>query len=191
MEEFGLRVVGGEKRGLKLREMPKDATCRPTLDRVKVAMFDIVRFELSGKALDLFSGTGQIGIEAISNGCEKAVFCDKDPVSLRITRENIKKAGFEDRAEILDCDYKHFLRHRAKKDEFKVIFLDPPYETPLLEKSLAYISDAECLTEDGVIVAETLREKEMPEEVGNLIKTKSYAYGQVALHIYRRKEENI
>ena len=72
-----------------------------------------------------------------------------------------------------------------------MIFLDPPYETPLLEKSLAYISDAECLTEDGVIVAETLREKEMPEEVGNLIKTKSYAYGQVALHIYRRKEENI
>ena len=117
MEGHGLRVVGGEKRGLKLREMPKDATCRPTLDRVKVAMFDIVRFELSGKALDLFSGTGQIGIEAISNGCEKAVFCDKDPVSLRITRENIKKAGFESRAEVLDCDYKNFLRHRAKKGE--------------------------------------------------------------------------
>lgn len=191
MEGRGLRVVGGEKRGLKLREMPKDATCRPTLDRVKVAMFDIVRFELSGKALDLFSGTGQIGIEAISNGCEKAVFCDKDPVSLRITRENIKKAGFESRADVLDCDYKHFLRHRAKKGEFKIIFLDPPYETQLLEKSLIYISDADCLTEDGVVVAETLWEREMPDEAGSLVKTKSYAYGQVALHIYRRKEENI
>ncbi len=191
MEGRGLRVVGGEKRGLKLREMPKDATCRPTLDRVKVAMFDIVRFELSGKALDLFSGTGQIGIEAISNGCEKAVFCDKDPVSLRITRENIKKAGFESRAEVLDCDYKNFLRHRAKKGEFKIIFLDPPYETQLLEKSLIYISDADCLTKDGVVVAETLREREMPDEAGSLVKTKSYAYGQVALHIYRRKEENI
>lgn len=191
MEGRGLRVVGGEKRGLKLREMPKDATCRPTLDRVKVAMFDIVRFELSGKALDLFSGTGQIGIEAISNGCEKAVFCDKDPVSLRITRENIKKAGFESRSEVLDCDYKNFLRHRAKKGEFKIIFLDPPYETQLLEKSLIYISDADCLTKDGVVVAETLREREMPDEAGSLVKTKSYAYGQVALHIYRRKEENI
>lgn len=186
-----MRIVGGEKRGLKLKEIPKDAVCRPTLDRVKVAMFDIIRFDLKGKALDLFSGTGQLGIEAISNGCEKCVFCDKDPVSLRLTRENVKKSGFEDRATVLECDYKRFLRHRATSGEFNVIFLDPPYESLLAEKALGYISDADCLAPDGVIVAETLKEKILPEEVGRLEKVKTYAYGQVSLHIYHRKEENI
>lgn len=186
-----MRIVSGEKRGLKLKDIPKEATCRPTLDRVKEAMFDIIRFDISGKVLDLFSGTGQLGIEAVSNGCDFAVFCDKDPNSLRLTKDNIKRAGFENRTLVLDCDYKNFLRKRAKKDEFKIIFLDPPYETPLIEKSLKYISDADCLSDDGIIVAETLRTLTQPDEVGSLIKTKSYCYGQVALHIYKKKEENI
>ena len=183
-----MRIVSGEKRGLKLKEIPADAACRPTLDRVKEAMFDIVRFSLSGKALYLFSGTGQLGIEALSNGCDSAVFCDNNIDSLRFTRENVKKAGFEDRAEILDCDYKNFLKHRAKKDEFGIIFLDPPYRTPLAEKSLRYISEAECLKDGGVIVLETLKEMSMPSEVGDLICKKSYSYGQVALHIYVKRE---
>lgn len=186
-----MRIISGEKRGLKLREVPSDAVCRPTLDRVKEAVFDIIRFNLSGKVLDLFSGTGQLGIEALSNGCDFAVFCDKDKESLKITRDNIKRAGFENRSEVLDCDYKKFLRHRTKKGEFKIIFLDPPYETPLAEKSLQYISDSDCLLSDGIVVVETLKTLEKPSEVGNLIKQKSYYYGRVALHIYKKKEENI
>ncbi len=186
-----MRIISGEKRGLKLKEVPSEALFRPTLDRVKESMFDIIRFSLEGKALDLFSGTGQLGIEALSNGCEQVVFCDKDPEALKLTRENVKKAGYESRAEILDCDYKHFLKKRAKKAEFNVIFLDPPYESPLIEKSLGYISESDCLAADGTVLVETLKTKLLPDESGNLVKSKSYYYGQVALHVYKKREEKL
>ena len=182
-----MRVIAGKHRGRVLKEF-KGREIRPTSDRAKEALFNILQFDIAGCAfLDLYSGTGGIGIEAISRGAEKVVFVDNSEESIKLLKENLKY--LKEEAEVVRSDAAAYIA--CSRTKFDFIFLDPPYETPLLEKSLAYISDAECLTKDGVIVAETLREKEMPEEVGNLIKTKSYAYGQVALHIYRRKEENI
>ena len=182
-----MRVVSGEKRGLKLHEIPPEVSCRPTTDRVKESIFNIIRFHLQGNALDLFGGTGQLAIESVSNGCEKAVICDHSPASLKLIRRNVKKAGYEDRITVFDCDYKKFLRHRAQKNEFSLIFVDPPYHTPLAEKSLCYIEESGCLSPDGVIVVETAADENLKERYGVFTLRKKYCYGQIAVRIYEYK----
>lgn len=182
-----MRVVSGEKRGLKLCEIPPDVTCRPTTDRVKEAIFNIIRFEIHGNALDLFGGTGQMAIEAISNGCTGAVVCDRSPASLALIRKNVKKAGYSDKITVLDCDYKDFLRHRAKPNGFSLIFVDPPYHTPLAEKALTYISDAGCLTDDGLVVLESASDEPFAERIGVLCLRKMYRYGQICIRIYEKR----
>ncbi len=186
-----MRVVSGEKRGLKLHEVPSTVTCRPTADKVKEAMFDIIRFRLRGRVLDLFGGTGQLGIEALSNGCESVVICDNNADSIGLITRNVAKAKFEDRAKVLHIDYKRFLRHQAKKHEFNVIFLDPPYAGELLEKSMKYIDEGEILAPDGIVVAESAAETEVPETFGNLKLEKRYKYGTVAVRIYSYEKEDV
>lgn len=184
-----MRVVSGERRGLKLCEVPACVTCRPTADKVKEAMFDIIRFRLKGKVLDLFGGTGQLGIEALSNGCEKAIICDNNADSIGLINRNVLKAGFGERAKVLHMDYKRFLKHEAKKQEFNVIFLDPPYAGELLEKSMKYIDECELLAPDGIIVAESAADTDIPDIFGSLKMEKRYKYGTVAVRIYSYKKE--
>lgn len=185
-----MRIVSGEKRGLKLNDVPPTVTCRPTIDRVKEAIFDIIRFELEGKVLDLFSGTGQLGLEALSNGCEEAVFCDNNEHSIDLIKRNVKKAGYENRSKVLNCDYKHFLKHVAKPKEFKIILLDPPFGSILADKSLNYISQQDCLADDGIIVLECDKTENHDERIGNLKLRKKYTYGKVAVLIYIKEETN-
>lgn len=185
-----MRVVSGEKRGLKLCEVPLDAPCRPTTDKVKEAMFDIIRYRLEGKALDLFSGTGQLGIEAVSNGCTEAVLCDNSQESLDIIKKNVKRAGYEDRTRILLTDYRRFIKTGAKKEEFSVIFLDPPYASGLMAKALTAIDEFGILAPKGVILAETSAETFLPETVGSLILEKRYRYGTIAVHLYSYGRED-
>ena len=90
-----MRVISGSKRGLKLFTPAEDEEIRPTLERVKESIFNLIQFDLEGKVLDLFAGTGQMGIESISRGVELAVFCDNQKESLDLVRKNIKRAGFE------------------------------------------------------------------------------------------------
>ena len=186
-----MRVVSGEKRGLKLCDVPPAVTCRPTADRVKEAMFDIVRFRLQGRVLDLFGGTGQLGIEAISNGCESAVICDNNADSIALINRNVTKAGFNDRITVLHTDYKRFIKNNAKRGEFDVIFLDPPYNCELLEKAMNYIDEYGILAEGGIIIAESAMETVLPETFGGLKMEKSYRYGTVAVRIYSYPKEEI
>ncbi len=184
-----MRVVSGEKRGLKLCDVPPSVTCRPTADRVKEAMFDIVRFRLGGRVLDLFGGTGQLGIEAISNGCETAVICDNNADSISLISRNVAKAGFTDRISVLHTDYKRFIKNNAGKGEFNVIFLDPPYNCELLEKAMNYIDEYGILADDGIIIAESAVETAIPDTFGSLKLEKSYRYGTVAVRIYSYPKE--
>lgn len=179
-----MRIVGGEKRGLKLNELYKENTCRPTIDRVKEAIFDIIQFDIEGDALDLCAGTGQIGLEALSRGCEKVVFCDNDENAIKLIKENIKRAKYEEKAEVLFCDYKKYLKLHTGENRFKLIFIDPPYDTGLSDKALAVIGEGEILRNDGIVVIECGKREIKPLNCGKLVLKKRYNYGQIAVLIY-------
>lgn len=181
-----MRVIGGEKRGIPLLDFRQE-TVRPTLDRVKESMFNIIQFFPSGQILDLFAGTGQLGIEALSRGSQQAVFCDKDAASVALIRKNLKKTGLEDRAIILQVDYKRYLKYDGA-GRFDLIFLDPPYQTGLAEKALCLLGEGRLLAEECTVVVECERQERFPEVAGVLCLGRRYDYGNVSVLIYRRKE---
>jgi 16S rRNA (guanine(966)-N(2))-methyltransferase RsmD len=181
-----MRVVGGSKRGTQLIGFDREEV-RPTLDRVKESMFNIIQFESMRRVVDLFAGTGQLGIECLSRGAEHAVFCDNAPQSLEIVRKNLKKTGFEKEARVLLCDYKRFLKYEAQ-GEYDVIFVDPPYHEGLSDRALKQIGAHPVLAQSGVVVLECARDEAKPEEEGNLVLRRRYDYGTVSVLIYVRKD---
>ena len=176
-----MRVITGKARGRKLRE-PKGMDIRPTTDMVKEAVFNILQFELEGaRVLDLFAGTGQLGIEALSRGAAEAVFVDGSSAAVKIVRENLKLCGFE--ARVLQGDAIGYLPSLGR---FDVVFLDPPYDSGLLEKALELIQNVDILNDGGIIVCESRREKALPEAVAPYRKDLSRRYGKVCLTVYRK-----
>ena len=183
-----MRVVGGSKRGTQLIGFDREEV-RPTLDRVKESMFNIIQFESFDNVLDLFAGTGQLGIECLSRGAQHAVFCDNAKESLDIVRKNLKKTGFEKNAKVLQCDYKRFLKYEADR-EYDIIFVDPPYNVGLSDRALKQIGQHPVLAKTGVVVLECAREEAKPEEEGNLVLRRRYDYGTVSVLIYVRKDRD-
>ena len=182
-----MRVISGSKRGLKLFTPAEDEEIRPTLERVKESIFNLIQFDLEGKVLDLFAGTGQMGIESISRGVELAVFCDNQKESLDLVRKNIKKAGFEDKAIVKETDYKRYIRDT--KEKFKIIFIDPPYERGLSQKALVELGKEDsCLRDDGLCVVECKAVEKMPESEGRLQMIDKRTYGTVCVYLYSVKE---
>ena len=181
-----MRVVGGSKRGTQLIGFDREEV-RPTLDRVKESMFNIIQFEAMDRVVDLFAGTGQLGIECLSRGASHAVFCDNAPQSLEIVRKNLKKTGFEKDARVLLCDYKRFLKYEAQ-GEYDMIFVDPPYDIGLSDRALKQIGQLPVLAKHGVVVLECSRGEVKAEEEGNLILRRRYDYGTVSVLIYVRKD---
>lgn len=151
-----MRVISGSARGKKLKTLEGLET-RPTLDRVKEAIFNILQFDLKETTvLDLFSGSGAIGIEALSRGAKEAVFCDKSNKAINIIKENLVATRLVSKADIINKDYietLNILKNKANK--FNIIFLDPPYKSNYAVESIKYIIKNELLTEDGIIVVET------------------------------------
>jgi len=189
-----MRIISGEKRGLKLFSPAEDAPIRPTADRVKEAIFNIIDYDIYDCAfLDLFAGTGQMGIEAISRGARRVMFVDNNPDSVALTKKNIKKAGFiaEGRfsSDVFFGDYKKFLKTTTEK--FDIIFIDPPYERGLTEKALEVLgSEISCLAKGGKAVIECNFEENIPETVGSLQLVDRRKYGIASVLIYKRPEES-
>ncbi len=183
-----MRVVGGKKRGTQLIGFEREEV-RPTLDRVKESIFNIIQFERCENVLDLFAGTGQLGIECLSRGAEHAVFCDNSKESLEIVRKNLKKTDLGAGAKVLLCDYKRFLKFEADR-EYDIIFVDPPYHIGLSDRALKQIGERPVLAQTGVVVVECAREEKKPEEEGNLRLRKRYDYGTVSVLIYVRKDRD-
>mgnify|MGYP000902166407 CR=1 FL=1 len=176
-----MRVISGTAKGRKLKE-PGGRVIRPTTDMVKESVFNIIQFDIEGRhVLDLFAGTGQMGIEALSRGAASAVFVDESNEAIRLVRENIKHMGFEDRATVTKGDAVSFLRHGGKYD---VIFLDPPYGLPLMEKALGSIFEFDMLKVNGIIICETNAERQMPEPRSPYKKGREYRYGRVKIVLY-------
>ena len=179
-----MRVISGKARGVSLMT-PKGEHTRPTADRVKEALFSIIQFDLPGaKVLDLFGGTGQLGIEAISRGAKSAVFVDARDDACRLIKENLKRTKMEAEGTVVRSDYLQYLNRC--KEQFDIIILDPPYAEVFLENALKIITEIDILQSGGIIIAERPLGKDLPWDFPGFNRSKDYKYGQILLTLYRK-----
>ena len=179
-----MRVITGKARGVQLKT-PDGMLTRPTTDRVKEALFSVIHFDLPGaRILDLFGGTGQLGIEALSRGAKSAVFVDQREDACRLIRENLKRTKLEADAKVVRSDYLDYLKRC--RETFDIILLDPPYAEVFLENALKCITEIDILQSGGIIVAERPLEKELPFEFEGYTRSKDYKYGKTLITLYRK-----
>ena len=179
-----MRVIAGTARGIALKT-PEGLQTRPTADRVKEAVFSIIHFDLPGaKVLDLFGGTGQLGIEALSRGAKACVFVDESRNACNLIRENLKRTKFTDCGKVTQGEYQDYLQRCTSK--FDIIFLDPPYAEKFLENSLNLITEIDILESGGIIIAERPAGKELNCEFDGFSRSKDYKYGKTLITLYRK-----
>ena len=177
-----MRVITGKAKGISLKT-PQGMRTRPTADRVKEALFSIINFDIPGaQVLDLFGGTGQLGIEAMSRGAERCVFVDAREDACKLIKENLKRTKLE--GTVIRSDYMDYLNRC--KEQFSIIFLDPPYAEEYLENAIKRIAEIDILQTDGIIVAERPVGKELTWDFDGYQRSKDYKYGKTLLTIYRK-----
>lgn len=176
-----MRVITGSARGRRLKA-PEGMDVRPTSDKVKEAVFSIIQFDIAGSAvLDLFCGSGQLGIEALSRGAKSCVFTDSSRSSVEAAKENIRLAGFKNEATVINSDSFDYLR--MCRQTFDIAFLDPPYGKGLIEKAMPMLCGK--MSPRGIAVCEHEKGLELPGSFGNMRKHKTYRYGKIEVTIYR------
>ena len=179
-----MRVTTGLARGRTL-VAPQGMDTRPSSDMTKQAVFNIIQNYVEGCTfLDLFAGSGQMGIEALSRGAAHCTFVDKGREPVSVIRENLKKTRLEDHATVAQADYSSYLK--TCRTQFDLILLDPPYAEIFLETALKIISEIDILTNSGIIVCERPFEKSLPDEIPGLVRYRDYRYGKAAVTIFRR-----
>lgn len=179
-----MRVITGSARGRKLKEFPGLET-RPTTDMVKESIFSIIQFDIEGRrVLDLFGGTGQLGIEALSRGATHCTFVDSRREAVAMIKDNLTTTNLMADATILQRDALAYLASCGEK--FDVIFLDPPYDLDLMDKALEQITAIDIVTENGIIVCESRAETSLsPVELPYRIR-KEYKYGKIKVTLVDR-----
>ena len=177
-----MRVITGEVRGKKLKALDGEETTRPTTDMVKESIFSIIQFDVpQANVLDLFAGSGQLGIEAISRGAKHCVFVESNREAYNVVKENVLDCKFTDRARILNMDAFEYLK-MAKRD-IDVALLDPPYRNGIIEKVMPLLES--LMSDNAVVVCEHERKLELPDSFGRLVKHKTYNYGKMSLTVYK------
>jgi len=184
-----MKIIGGEYKG-RIIDMPDGI--RPTSDKVREALFEILKNRIEGAVfLDLYCGSGAIGIEALSRGAKKTTFIDNDRKCVSILKRNLGKlavpAGSYD---IYNKDCMDILRRcgleASSCGPFDVVFLDPPYNKELAKNTLIGLSGCDILTPNAVVIAEVFKKEILPDEFGTLRKTRSYKYGDTVLEFFRK-----
>ena len=179
-----MRVITGKARGIVLKT-PNGMATRPTADRVKEALFSIIQFDVpTSRVLDLFGGTGQLGIEALSREAKSAVFVDEREDACRLIKENLKRTKLETYGRVIRSDYMAYLK--TCREQFDIIFLDPPYAEVFLENSLKMITEIDILQSGGIIVTERPVGKELPWDFEGFERSRDYKYGNTLITIYRK-----
>ena len=162
-----MRIISGKARGTKLYTLEGENT-RPTLDRVKESIFNIIQGKIEGaKILDLFSGSGAIGLEFLSRGAESAILCDKSKEAVNIIKKNIEKTHMEKKAQVINTDFENCLE-KLRNEQFDIIYLDPPYATDYISKSLEKILQLNIAKEESQIIIETDDVERIEKEIENL-----------------------
>ena len=181
-----MRVIAGTARGIRLAALPGEEITRPTVDRVKEAMFSSLQFLLPGaQVLDLFAGSGQLGIEALSREASGCVFVDENRAAIRVISQNCRDAGVADRSRIVTGNAETFLA--GSRETFDIILLDPPYHKGTLEKILPRV--AEITRPGGTVLCESEKGLQLPEECGGLKLKKQHRYGTVLVTRYEKERE--
>lgn len=179
-----MRVITGSARGRKLQAL-EGRDVRPTTDKVKESVFSIIQFQIQGRVfLDLFAGSGQMGIEALSRGAKKAYLVDQSLKSIRVIEQNVKTTGFEDSAIIARQDAQGFLV--SSRENFDIAYLDPPFEKGIINDVLPLVSAK--MNKGGVILCESAEAETLPEEAGNFKLDRTYRYGKIKVSLFRHKE---
>lgn len=180
-----MRIIAGTLKGRKLKS-PKNNDVRPTSDKVKEAIFDLIYQFVPSEyvAFDVFAGSGNMGLEAISRGAVKVFFSDNSRESLALVRENVKICESEDKAIYLSGDYKRNISR--VKEKVDVFFLDPPYADGFILPAIAAIDAADNISENGIVVCEHPYRDEMPEKYCGFTMVKSRKYGAIGVTIYQR-----
>ncbi|KAB7669284.1 16S rRNA (guanine(966)-N(2))-methyltransferase RsmD [Bacillus sp. B1-b2] len=180
-----MRVVSGKNKGISLKAVPGNST-RPTTDKVKEAIFNMIGpYFQGGEGLDLFAGSGGLGIEALSRGLDHVIFVDRDGKAIHTIKSNISSCKLDEQAEIYRNDADRALKALIKREKkLDYIFLDPPYKKQQLEKLLTIISEEGLLKEDGIIVCEHGSEISLPETISGFLQVKHEKYGIIGVSIY-------
>ncbi len=180
-----MRVITGTARGMKLETL-EGVDVRPTTEKVKEAIFSAIQFDIEGRrVLDLFAGSGQLGIEALSRGAEKAVFTDANAAALEVVKRNVKKAGFEKQSVVSKSDYSQFLQFT--KETFDIAFIDPPYGDGIAADAVEKV--ALKMSDYGIIVCEHAADVVLPEEIKGFKIYRQYKYGKlVNVTVYKKTE---
>ena len=181
-----MRIISGKVRGLSLKTIDSDST-RPTRDMVREALFSILMNQVpESNFLDLFAGSGAIGIEALSRGANFCMFIELNPQCIKIIKENIEKARFQEQAEVYHVDYKKAI-NKLNEEMFDIIYVDPPYHQEMGIDAIARISEKNALKGDGIIVLETDTNEVVPDEIGRYEKFNYKRYGRNILSLFKRK----
>lgn len=186
-----MRVISGTARGRRLLS-PKSSRVRPTADRVKESLFNILQVvagDLAGsRVLDIFAGTGNLGIEALSRGAALALFIDSHKESALLVEKNLRLLGFADRGRVLEREALAALRSLEKREApFQLVFIDPPYRQGLAQQVLEYLAGSSLLDENSLVVAEVFSREELPTAFGPLREFDRRVYGDTALAFFRRE----
>lgn len=190
--EENMRIISGKHKGMKLYTLEGIDT-RPTLDRVKEPLFSILNFDLpDATVLDLFAGSGALGLEALSRGAKEVVLCDYSSKAIHIIEQNVDKMKERNNVKLLQKDYKMALKTlKDEEKKFDIIFLDPPYATNFVEKAAEYIAQYDLLKENGTIVIETDRKEDVKTDINQLELFDIYderKYGRANLIFVKRRK---
>lgn len=179
-----MRVITGSARGRRLSELSGKDT-RPTTDRVKEGLFNVIQFDIEGRrVLDLFAGTGQLGIECLSRGAAHCTFVDQRKDAAALIRENLRTTRLEERARVVQGEALSFLQRAPER--YHLIFLDPPYDSNLLNSTIKTIAGIDILAGNGIIICESRADQELPELPLPFQKSKDYRYGRIKVTLYRK-----
>lgn len=177
-----MRVITGSARGRRLETLPGSDVTRPTAESVKEALFSMLQFDIEGKkVLDLFAGSGQLGIEALSRGASECVFVETDKNARAVVERNINKCGFGRVSRVIPVSAEVYA---ASCPAFDIVFLDPPYQKGLVKKILPLIESR--LNANALVVCETSASEELPENLGSLNVIRSRRYGKTKITLYRK-----
>ena len=182
-----MRVITGSAKGMRLETL-EGIDVRPTADRVKEAEFSIIQFEIEGRvALDLFAGSGALGIEALSRGAKSATFVDSNKEAVQLIRANLAHTNLAQQASVAAGDFEQFLTYT--KAVFDIVFIDPPYSKGLVDRALPLV--APHVSDGGVIICEAARTDTLPDGAGGFTLVRHGNYGKATLGVYRKSTGDV